>query len=116
MNPLDWFVAGFAIWKIIKFRKLKSVCMTAARCPVKTANVALISRHHFDAIRVIFYKFRVKDSRFPASSKRGLKSPPPSPASHARFGERGQNCSASNAGQLPLRASQFSLKRHSSIA
>ena len=35
--------------------------MTAARCPVKTAGVALISRQHYDALRVIFDTFNLSE-------------------------------------------------------
>ena len=35
--------------------------MTAARCPVKTAGVALISRQHYDALRVIFDAFNLSE-------------------------------------------------------
>jgi hypothetical protein len=62
MNPVDWFVAGFAGWKLITFRKFHGIGMTAARCPVKSLRVALISRHHCDAMHVIFYKFKITGS------------------------------------------------------
>jgi hypothetical protein len=30
MNPLDWFVAGFAGWKLVMFGKFHGIRMTAA--------------------------------------------------------------------------------------
>jgi hypothetical protein len=43
--------------------------MTAARCPVKTASVALISRRHHDAFRVMFDRQNLTDLRLSPSSK-----------------------------------------------
>jgi hypothetical protein len=52
-NPLDWLGASLANGKYVPFQKLHDIRMAAARCPVKSSRVALISRHHGDAIRVL---------------------------------------------------------------
>ena len=58
MNPLDRLVAGFAGGKLVMFGKFHGIRMTAAGCPAKSRRVALISRPHGDAVRVL-----INDSR-----------------------------------------------------
>jgi hypothetical protein len=61
--------------------------MTAARCPVNSLGVALIPRHHSDAICVV-----INDSRYQLHDFHQAPNVIPSLASRTRFGDHYQIC------------------------